>query len=245
MSASTHLFQTPKVEGPFENTVFRAKLSIIKTLLYPYNDSFLHLPLHFSSHSTTSTVDCTYPIWSYCSRHPISSSYKASIPLEFQHSFIPLPTPLTFISMLQSKQVSQVLAQVVAGDNASTKGPISVSLLSAKGLPLTTVTSTHVADTTLTADNLRVYSLLAINSFHQQAKCGDDDVDNWALLDLDGSLRAMVRKFSTLENNSENYHNDMFVVLFYSGDYSDALAKVRLDLLTVALAEGLRGYMSH
>lgn len=145
--------------------------------------------------------------------------------------------------MLQSKQVSQVLSQVV-GDKSST-GPISVSLLSAKGLPLTTVTSTHAADSIVTADNLRVYSLLAINSFHQQPKCGDENVDNWTLLDLDGSLRVMVRKFTTSENDPENYHNDMFVVLFYNGEYSDGLAKVRLDLVTEALAEGLRGYMSH
>lgn len=146
--------------------------------------------------------------------------------------------------MLQSKQMSRVLAQVIDGDKSST-GPISVSLLSAKGLPLTTVTSAHAADSVLSADNFRVYSLLAINSFHLQPKSGDDEIDNWALLDLDGSLRAMVRKFSTLENNTENYHNDMYVVLFYTGEYSDALAKVRLDLVTAALVEGLRGYMSH
>lgn len=147
--------------------------------------------------------------------------------------------------MLQSKQVSQVLSQILAGQNDHNDAPISVSLLSAKGLPLTSVTSTHAASSILSADNLRVYSLLAINSFHQQSRSGDGNVDKWALIDLDGNLKAMVRQFSTLENDSQNYHNDMFVVLFYTSGYSDALAKVKLDLVTEALAEGLRGYMSH
>lgn len=147
--------------------------------------------------------------------------------------------------MLQSKQVSELLSQVITGPNNHTNAPISVSLLTSKGLPLTTVTSSHAASSALSPDNLGVYSLLAINSFHQQAKSGDDNIDNWALIDLDGTLKAMVRKFSTLENDSENFHHDMFVVLFYGEGYLDAVAKVKLDLVTTALENGLRGYMSH
>lgn len=147
--------------------------------------------------------------------------------------------------MLQSKQVSQVLSQIVSEESTSDNAPISASLLSAKGLPLTTVTSTKAEDLSISADTLRVYSLLAINSFHQQPKTGDDNVDSWTLVDLNGSIKAIIRQFSTLENDTENYHNNMFVVLFYPTGYSDALAKVKLDLVTATLASGLRGYLPH
>lgn len=147
--------------------------------------------------------------------------------------------------MLQSKQVSEVLSQVVTDHTSHTASPISVSLLTSKGLPLTTVTSANALELSLSPDNLRVYSLLAINSFHQQPKSEDANIDDWALIDLDGSLKAMVRKFSTLENDLENFHNDMFVVLFYSEGLLDAQAKVKLDAVTKALVKGLRGYMAH
>lgn len=147
--------------------------------------------------------------------------------------------------MLQSKQVSEVLSQVVTDHSSHTASPISVSLLTPKGLPLTTVTSANALELSLSPDNLRVYSLLAINSFQQQPKSEDANIDDWALIDLDGSLKAMVRKFSTLENDLENFHNDMFVALFYSEGLLDAQAKVKLDAVTKALVNGLRGYMWH
>lgn len=136
--------------------------------------------------------------------------------------------------MLQLKQISQLLAQVLTKDSAL-QGPVAVSLLSNKGLPLTTVTISGLG--ALSPDNLRIYSLLAINSFHQQPAADDEDLDSWAVVDLDGTFRAMVKQFLTIDGDS----NDMFVVLFYT-ELADALAKVKLDGVTEALARKLEGY---
>lgn len=136
-----------------------------------------------------------------------------------------------YYTMLQLKQISQILSQVLGKDGS---GPFSASLLSNKGLPLTTVTCSGLGES-ITPDNLRIYSLSAINSFHQQPKFEDLNLDSWAVVDLDGTLKAMVQKFDTAETA-------MFVVLFYNTSYADAKAKVQLDGVTKALVSGLEGY---
>lgn len=135
--------------------------------------------------------------------------------------------------MLQPKHISEVLAQALSegGD-----GPIMVSLLSNKGLPLATVTP---PSTLFNRDDLRVYSLLAINAFHQQQTLSDPTLDDWAVVEVDDHYKAMINRFYTMENH-QNY---LYVVEFYTSEFADSKAKARLDAVTKSLTEGLQGYI--
>lgn len=148
--------------------------------------------------------------------------------------------PYTFLPMLQPKQILKVLSQAIAprkSEGDSESGPISIMLLSSKGLPLTTVNVPDLPD----PEYLKIYSLWATSSLRQQEKSGNEELDRWSVLDLDGTLRAMVQAFTTFE--SGEIHEEMYVALFYRKDYDDALAKVMLDAVTEALSAGLQGYV--
>lgn len=92
----------------------------------------------------------------------------------------------------------------------------------------------------LSPDTLRVYSLLAINSFKQNKKCGDSTLDDWTVLSLDETLRAIVKRFVT---NDKNAQNELYVVLFYGQSYKHTKAKAAVDALSRVLSEGLKGYV--
>lgn len=144
--------------------------------------------------------------------------------------------------MLQQREISKLLGQVVERPDSAEPAAdyiYSASLLSAKGLPLITVTS--LVPTSVTPDDLRIYHLLAVNLYDQQERTGDPNLDSWAALDLDNSLRAMVKHFKTSAENT-GHSAAFFVALIYSSTYDDASAKVRLDQLTDSLASGLSGY---
>ena len=75
--------------------------------------------------------------------------------------------------MLQTKQISKVLSQGLnpISKELSTNGvnePLSLSLLSHSGLPLTTVSNHSVEQESLTVDNLKIYSLLAMSHLKNQ-----------------------------------------------------------------------------
>lgn len=141
--------------------------------------------------------------------------------------------------MLQPKQILRVLSQVITDKPLSTssKGPLSVVLLSNKGLPLATANVPDLVD----PDQLKIYSLWALNSLRQQDKSGNKDLDCWSVLELDENLRAMVKAFTTFEAN--DMREEMYAMLFYEADYDDALAKAQLDAVTDALSQGLAGYV--
>lgn len=136
--------------------------------------------------------------------------------------------------MLQPKHISKTLSQVLS---LAGQGPISASLLSKKGLPLATVL---VPNLDISSDNLKVFSLLAINAFHQQTKAKSADLDDWAVMDVDGNLRTMVKRFST-EGGLKNL---MYAVIFYLSGYEDGKAKAQLDVLTETLENELQGYVA-
>lgn len=136
--------------------------------------------------------------------------------------------------MLQPKQISETLSQVLS---LAGQGPISASLLSRKGLPLSTVL---VPNLEISSDNLKVFSLLAINAFHQQIKAKSAELDDWAVMDVDGNLRTMVKQFST-GNGPKSL---MYVVIFYLSSYEDGRAKAQLDVLTATLEKELQGYVA-
>lgn len=136
--------------------------------------------------------------------------------------------------MLQPKHISQTLSSVLS---AQGQGPISASLLSNKGLPLSTVS---VPNLDISSDNLKVFSLLAINAFHQQAKARNAELDDWTVMDVDGNLRTMVKRFST----EKGVKNLLYVVIFYLSNYEDARAKAQLDVLTKTLESELQGYVA-
>lgn len=126
--------------------------------------------------------------------------------------------------MLQLKDISRVLARALHG------GPVVVSLLSQKGLPLATVALPGAPDGL--GDRIKVQSLLAMNAFQQQRETAPELAD-WAVVDLDG-IKAAVLRFRPSDSA-------MYVVLFYQG--ADAVAKQKLDAVTAALASGLEGYV--
>lgn len=142
--------------------------------------------------------------------------------------------------MLQLKEIGRLLSTVVTGES----GILAASLLSSRGLPLINVSSPDAA-AELSSDNLKIYSLLAINSFKQQAKADDPELDSWVALDLESDHRAIVKQFLTVMNDKDESLNDMYVVVFYSSALADVQAKVRVDRVTAALAAGLQGYKSH
>lgn len=150
--------------------------------------------------------------------------------------------------MLQPKEISKILSQVLAENQteASTRANIvACLLLSPQGIPLTTVSVAGLIDTRpeLNGDNLRVYSLVAVASLEQQQNSDDPDFDDWAAVDLDGSLRAMVKKFETCKI-SETHRNYMYVAVFYLAGSLDGAVKLKLNAVAGALAKGLSGYVS-
>lgn len=151
--------------------------------------------------------------------------------------------------MLQQREISKLLGQVVEQSesfDADSGAILFASLLSAKGLPLITVGSpaTETGPESISPDNLRMYSLIATNLFKQQQKTGDPILDDWAVLDVDTSLKTVMRKFATTSSGDNEPQDTFFAVLFYSNKYPDTQAKVRLDLLTEVLSAGLSGYRS-
>lgn len=146
--------------------------------------------------------------------------------------------------MLQQKEISKLLAQVLETRNEA-PGVFLASLLSRKGLPLVTVSNPGPAGLIVAElpDNLRIYSLLAVNLFKQQKRTGDEAADLWIGLDMDASTKVVVSKFYTKDSADTDYAA-LYVALFYAAGYPDSQARARLLLLTEALATGLRGYRS-
>lgn len=147
--------------------------------------------------------------------------------------------------MLQQREIAKILSQVInESDTLIPTGAYSASLLSSKGLPLITVTSPDLPapDYSITADTLRVYSLLAINSYKQQEATGNPELDDWTVLSLDETLQAIVKRFVTVHKDKQQ--NELYVVLFYGKSFSDTKAKASVDSLAGILAAGLKGYVS-
>ncbi|CAH2355644.1 hypothetical protein CLIB1423_30S00540 [[Candida] railenensis] len=141
--------------------------------------------------------------------------------------------------MLQSKQISKVLTQGLraASVKTSTSSPFAISLLSKSGLPLTTVTSLDEAVSEISTDNLKIYSLLAVNNFQSE------NVEDWTLLEFEFGIKAIIEKVKyDSEQDQEDQESTLYVVVFYNGDFPDAVAKLKLDNINAALSEGLKGY---
>lgn len=173
--------------------------------------------------------------------------------------------------MLQTKQISKVLSQGLKPipKELSTNGvsePLSLSLLSSSGLPLTTVSSHSVEAGSLTVDNLKIYSLLAMSHFKGPGGLeeeGEETVDkkwkeesNWAGMAIDKDLNLIIQKVEYSEGITnggsnegneqegipENNENSLYVVIFYESEFPHAIAKLKIDNVCNALAEGLKGY---
>lgn len=142
--------------------------------------------------------------------------------------------------MLQLRQISKVLSQGLGSGNARTS-PLSISLLSSNGLPLSTVRVPNQENEHLTNDNLKIYSLLALNQLRQQ------NDDEWGLLELDENLKVVIsrlelKNYINQEQIEDKREEGLYVVIFYDGTFTDAEAKLRLDNLCSALSKGLEGY---
>ncbi|ODV68859.1 hypothetical protein HYPBUDRAFT_152151 [Hyphopichia burtonii NRRL Y-1933] len=142
--------------------------------------------------------------------------------------------------MLQLRHISKVLSQGLGSSNSRTS-PLSISLLSSNGLPLSTVRVPNQEKEHLTNDNLKIYSLLALNQLRQQ------NDDEWGLLELDENLKVVISKlelknYINKEQIEDKREEGLYVVIFYDSMFSDAEAKLRLDNLCSALSQGLEGY---
>lgn len=156
--------------------------------------------------------------------------------------------------MLQLKQISRVLSNALstAPNSTTASSPLALSLLSHSGLPLTTVTQPdldHVDN--LSVDNLKIYSLLALNFFRHQNLTASLSENNWAAVELDRNLNVIIEKLdieddpsATDETSSDDPapELDLYVVIFFTKEFSSAVAKVKLDAVALALSEGLKGY---
>lgn len=140
--------------------------------------------------------------------------------------------------MLQSKKISKVLAEgLSAVPNhvlaTSTNSPFSISLLSADGIPLTTVNNTSLLNNNsqLGPDNFKIYSLVGYNALHQH-----EDEEDWTIVEVDASLKLVIEKLALEEDEK------LYVVLFYDKGLADSIAKLKLDGVRAALEQGLKGY---
>lgn len=156
--------------------------------------------------------------------------------------------------MLQLKQISKVLstALTTTPNSTSASSPLALSLLSHSGLPLTTVTQPDLENVEyLSVDNLKIYSLLAVNFFKHQSLSGALSENSWAAVELDKNLNVIIEKLD-IQDGSQNTDEssaeepvpelELYVVLFYTKDFSAAVAKVKLDAVAPLLSEGLKGY---
>ncbi|KAK6454300.1 uncharacterized protein RJT20DRAFT_130364 [Scheffersomyces xylosifermentans] len=187
--------------------------------------------------------------------------------------------------MLQSKQISRLLSQglspIPSDSNNGTESqpsssvtrrsaPLSISLLSHEGIPLTTVLNRSVlSETKVAPDNLRIYSLQGykyLTSAQQpqgEEQSQSTDLKNWEVIELDNGLKLIIKSLNVesattsdsqevlvgeevgdnvLVNNTSKQSNSLYVVLFYAKSFPDAVAKLKLDNIAQALNEGLKGY---
>lgn len=150
--------------------------------------------------------------------------------------------------MLQPKQISKVLSQAfkpVSTEEGSSRmgpAPIALSLLYHNGLPLSSVINPDIEKYNLTADNLKIYSLLAVNYFKSEEN------SNWTVIELDENTRVMIQKLGpSIEgkaiNDKEPVQDDsLYVVIFYDSTLQASIAKLKLDAVCKCLDEGLQGY---
>lgn len=150
--------------------------------------------------------------------------------------------------MLHSKQITKVLSQGLTETPLPTEAetrvlvaPILISLLSNKGIPLSTVYSSLDS---LTVDNIKIYLLLIFN-YYQSLR----PADHWAVMELDKSLSIMIKQICgdsgsedvDVNGNqlevAEEPREDMYVVIIYDKRLPNSVAKLKVD----NLAEGLRG----
>lgn len=169
--------------------------------------------------------------------------------------------------MLQTKRISKVLSQglkPISKDELplGVNEPLSLSLLSHSGLPLTTVSRNEVESRGLTVDNLRIYSLLAMNQFknategEEGTESGKKELSNWVGMAVDKDLHLIIQKVDYAKQLSngesgtssngqlmvENNENDLYVVIFYTSEFPHAIAKLKIDNVCNAVAQGLEGY---
>lgn len=178
--------------------------------------------------------------------------------------------------MLHSKQICQVLSQGLSETPVPTRsqdtsrlvGAILISLLSNKGIPLSTVYNKLEL---LTVDNIKIYLLLVYN-YYRSLKPGD----NWAAMELDKDLSIMIAPVGgqgrAPTSSAEDGASDgagggasggeidingnhpttstpqddefMYVVILYDKTLPNAVAKLKLDNLVEALNKGFAGYNS-
>ncbi|ODV79470.1 uncharacterized protein CANTADRAFT_22205 [Suhomyces tanzawaensis NRRL Y-17324] len=151
--------------------------------------------------------------------------------------------------MLQLKQISRLLTQAltpIPSHNSHTlssttlaTSPLSLSLLSPSGIPLTTVLNTILlTEIGLSPDNLKIYSLVGFNHIQN---------DSWGLLEVEKGLKLVIRRLD-IENGDHkddttaSEGNHLYVILFYNEQFPDAIAKLKLDNVSEILNAGLKGY---
>ncbi|CUM62542.1 uncharacterized protein PRCAT00000094001 [Priceomyces carsonii] len=150
--------------------------------------------------------------------------------------------------MLKAKQISEILSQTLLPIDqeieSTSNSPLAVSLLSSEGLPLDTIINTELLPehniVNLSIDSLKIYSLIAINQLEELIEKTKDSLDDWQVLELDKNISCIVQR--VLYSDSKAEGDNLYAILFYSKLFPKPVAKLKLDNLTKALSEGLRGY---
>ena len=164
--------------------------------------------------------------------------------------------------MLQPKQISKLLSQALTPANTlgsqpsqngsrstlkstNSNSPLSLSLLSSEGIPLTTVYNSELlGDTGLSPDNLKIFSLLAYNGLSHES--GELSNELWSIMQLDKNLKVVIQRLapSISQENEGNSHTQkaLYVVLFYERSFPDSIAKLKVDNVCKVLNDGLQGY---
>lgn len=150
--------------------------------------------------------------------------------------------------MLQPKQISKLLSQALTPvthsqpaqngsiQSSNVNSPLSLSLLSSEGIPLTTVyNSGLLGETGLSPDNLKIFSLVAYNGLRHES---GEAADEWSITELDKKLKVVIQRLA-----HETPEKALYVVLFYENSFPDSIAKLKVDNVTKVLNERLEGYL--
>lgn len=122
-------------------------------------------------------------------------------------------------SQIQSHSQTSTQTQPLISSSSSSSSlsylsttPISLSLLAYNGLPLTSVNISNLNEiNNLSVDNLKIYSLLALNFFNQQqlqfqeinGNGSNDPLNHWCALELDENLRVIIQKLKLNKDNDD------------------------------------------
>lgn len=148
--------------------------------------------------------------------------------------------------MIQPRHISNVLSRGLRPVSVVGKtqkcSPLSVSLVSSTGTPLSSVCNKAQQNNDfISIDNLKIYCLLAVNTFNQTQQENGNDSNTWTKIILEKGLNSILESVPRQGEGTESkVGNEVYVLILYDDSVPDAVAKLKVDNICKALGEGLK-----